>query len=270
MPAEVAPLRRKPVQQRSAQRVEKMLSACAELIEEVGYDGVTTTLIAERAGVAVGSLYQFFPDKRAVAQELTRRNVDRFVDTLSQHFTELEITHWWDGVDAVFDVYLTMHREVPAFSQLHFGDVIDPRLLDPSKDNNVVIAEKLTALLTETFGFDSSQVRTPIVVAVEAADAVLRLAFRRAPEGDDMLVTEAKELVRGYLADRIPHPHTTAEPPRPRTDGGAQDPPNTPITSNNPAGAEGTAGPESTAGANGIAGSDGSSARPVGVPTSRC
>ncbi|MEV4649233.1 TetR family transcriptional regulator, partial [Saccharopolyspora sp. NPDC049357] len=54
MPAETAPLRRKPVQQRSAQRVEKMLAATAGLIDEVGYDGLTTTLIAERAGVAVG------------------------------------------------------------------------------------------------------------------------------------------------------------------------------------------------------------------------
>ncbi|HEX8865495.1 MAG TPA: TetR/AcrR family transcriptional regulator, partial [Lentzea sp.] len=49
------PLRRQPVQQRSAKRVERMLEACATLIDEVGYDGVTTTLIAERAGVAVGS-----------------------------------------------------------------------------------------------------------------------------------------------------------------------------------------------------------------------
>lgn len=113
MPAEVAPLRRKPVQQRSAQRVEKMLSACAELIDEVGYDGLTTTLIAERAGVAVGSLYQFFPDKRAVVQELTLRNLDRFVRTVSARFDQLELEHWWDAVDAVFDVYLTMHREVP-------------------------------------------------------------------------------------------------------------------------------------------------------------
>lgn len=204
LPAEVAPLRRKPVQQRSAQRVEKMLSACAELIEEMGYESLTTTLIAERAGVAVGSLYQFFPDKRAVAQELTRRNVDRFVRRLSDNFGQLELTHWWDGVDAVFDVYLTMHREVPAFSRLHFGDAIDPRLLDANKDNNVVIAEKLTALLAETFHLEPGELRVPLTVAVEAADSVLHLAFRRDPAGDPTLVAEAKELVRGYLANRMP------------------------------------------------------------------
>lgn len=204
MPTEVAPLRRRPVQQRSAQRVEKMLEACAQLIDEVGYDGLTTTLIAERAGVAVGSLYQFFPDKRAVVQELTLRNLDRFVRTVSQRFDETELPHWWDAVDAVFDVYMTMHREVPAFSRLHFGDVVDLRLLDDSKDNNAVIAEKLTALIAEQFGIPFDDLQLPLAVAVEAADAILHLAFRRDPSGDPELVAEARAMIRDYLANRLP------------------------------------------------------------------
>lgn len=204
MPTEVAPLRRRPVQQRSAQRVEKMLEACAQLIDEVGYDGLTTTLIAERAGVAVGSLYQFFPDKRAVVQELTLRNLDRFVQTVSARFEQAEMPHWWDAVDAVFDVYLTMHREVPAFSRLHFGDVVDLRLLDDSKDNNTVIAEKLTEMISGKFGIGFSDVRLPLAVAVEATDAVLHLAFRRIPTGDPNVVSEARDMVRGYLANRLP------------------------------------------------------------------
>ena len=204
MPTEAAALRRKPVQQRSAQRVEKMLSACAELIEEVGYDGLTTTLIAERASVAVGSLYQFFPDKRAVVQELTLRNLDRFVCTVHNRFDQAELTGWADAVDAVFDVYLTMHREVPAFSRLHFGDVVDLRLLDPSKDNNAVIAHKLIRLIAEQFGLSSAQLERPLSVAVEAADAVLHMAFRRSTEGDPALLAEARDMVRGYLSTRLP------------------------------------------------------------------
>ncbi|MEY8041113.1 MULTISPECIES: TetR/AcrR family transcriptional regulator [Saccharopolyspora] len=181
-----------------------MLVACAQLIDEVGYDGLTTTLIAERAGVAVGSLYQFFPDKRAVVQELTLRNLDRFVRTISARFEELELEHWWDAVGAVFDVYLTMHREVPAFSRLHFGDVVDLRLLDPGKDNNAVIAEQLTTLISARFGIELTDLALPLAVAVEAADAILHMAFRRDPAGDDALVAEAKELVRGYLSTRMP------------------------------------------------------------------
>lgn len=192
-----------------------MLEACAQLIDEVGYDGLTTTLIAERAGVAVGSLYQFFPDKRAVVQELTLRNLDRFTQAVAERFEQVEFAHWWDSVDAVFEVYLRMHREVPAFSRLHFGDVVDLRLLDPTKDNNAVIAEKLTGLLVAQFKLDKGALDLPLSVAVEAADAVLHLAFRRDPQGDEALVNEARAMIRGYLTSRLPD-NQPNEVPSPR------------------------------------------------------
>jgi len=196
---DVIPLRRKPVQQRSAQRVERMLEACASLIEEVGYDRVTTTLIADRAGVAVGSLYQFFPDKRAVVQALSLRNLERFIATLVERFESAELEHWWDAVDSMFDVYVEMHRTVPAFSQLHFGDV-DVRLLSAKKDNNAVIAESLTAIMTKRFGLNTDNLQLPVVVALEAAEGVLEFAFRRDNHGDQEVIAEAKALVKGYLS----------------------------------------------------------------------
>ena len=58
----------------------RMLDACAGLVDEIGYEAVTTTLLAERAGVAIGSIYQFFPDKRAVVQALTLRNLEAYLD----------------------------------------------------------------------------------------------------------------------------------------------------------------------------------------------
>jgi AcrR family transcriptional regulator len=203
---DVGPLRRKPVQQRSAQRVERMLEACASLIEELGYDGVTTTLIAERAGVAVGSLYQFFPDKRAVVQALTLRNLERFMANVVQRFDSAELEHWWDAVDSMFDVYVEMHRTVPAFSRLHFGDVVDTRLLDEGKDNNAVIAEGLASLISERFGRSMAELQLPVAVAIEAADGVLKFAFRRNEGGDQVVVDEAKALIKGYLSTRLGEP----------------------------------------------------------------
>lgn len=204
--ADVGPLRRKPVQQRSAQRVERMLEACASLIEELGYDGVTTTLIAERAGVAVGSLYQFFPDKRAVVQALTLRNLERFMSNVVQRFDSAELEHWWDAVDSMFDAYVEMHRTVPAFSRLHFGDVVDTRLLDEGKDNNTVIAEGLASLISERFGRSMAELQLPVAVAIEAADGVLKFAFRRNDRGDQIVVDEAKALIKGYLSTRLGEP----------------------------------------------------------------
>ena len=87
------PLRRVPVQGRSVARVQRMLDACAELVDEVGYEGLTTTLLAERAEVAIGSVYQFFPDKRAIVQALAMRNMDAYLQLLSARFANETFTH---------------------------------------------------------------------------------------------------------------------------------------------------------------------------------
>jgi AcrR family transcriptional regulator len=201
MPAvTTGPLRRVPVQGRSVARVQRMLDACAELVDEVGYDGLTTTLLAERAGVAIGSVYQFFPDKRAIVQALTRRNIESYLQRLAGRFQEASFDHWWDSVDAGIDEYIAMHRTIPGFRTLHFGDVVDEHLLDEERDNNAVIAEHLAELLVGQFGVtDSERLRFALAIAVEAADALIKLAFRRHPDGDGAVLDEAKALIREYL-----------------------------------------------------------------------
>ncbi len=194
------PLRRVPVQGRSVARVQRMLDACAELIDEVGYDGLSTTLLAERAGVAIGSVYQFFPDKRAIVQALTLRNVEAYLARLADRIPAGELTHWWDGVDGAIEEYIELHRSVPGFRTLHFGDVVDVHLIDPERDNNAVIADHLAELLIRYHSApDTPNLRFALIVAVEAADALIKLAFRRHPEGDEAMLREAKTLVRGYL-----------------------------------------------------------------------
>lgn len=198
------PLRRQPTQRRSARRVERMLDACAELLDEIGYEALSTTRIAERAGVAIGSVYQFFPDKRAITQELTRRNVEQFVGRVGGRFLEEEYRGWWEAVDAIIEVYVDMHRSVPGFRSLHFGDAVDLNLLDADADNNTVIAGRLRGLLLKEYGLaDSEQLDVAVLVAVEAGDAVLKLAFRRDPEGAPEIIEAAKQLMRGFLSRQL-------------------------------------------------------------------
>lgn len=70
-------LRRQPKQQRGKDRVEKILDAAASVFDEVGYEAATTHLIAAKAGTAIGSLYQFFPDKAAVFNAMELRHIER-------------------------------------------------------------------------------------------------------------------------------------------------------------------------------------------------
>ncbi|KXK59586.1 MULTISPECIES: TetR/AcrR family transcriptional regulator [Micromonospora] len=190
-----------------------MLDACAELVDEVGYEGLTTTLLAERAEVAIGSVYQFFPDKRAIVQALTLRTIESYLQRLDERFASDDLTHWWDGVDAGIDEYITMHRTVPGFRTLHFGDVVDLHLLDEKRDNNGVIADQLARVLIERFGIaDEPRLRFILEIAVEAADALIKLAFRRSPDGDERVLTEAKALIREYLHRQVDAPAERTPP----------------------------------------------------------
>jgi AcrR family transcriptional regulator len=181
-----------------------MLDACAKILDESGYDGLSTTRIAQRAGVAIGSVYQFFPDKRAVAQALALRNLDLFVDRVTRRMAEGEFAQWSDTVGAVIEIFVDMHRTVPGFRVLRFGDVADLHLLDVSADNNTVVADRLRGLVVQLFGVaDSAELARVLTISVEAADAVLKLAFRRDPMGDPEIVAEAERLIHAYLGGRL-------------------------------------------------------------------
>jgi len=180
-----------------------MLVACAALIDELGYDGVTTTLIAERAGVAVGSLYQFFPDKRAVVQALTKQHLDHFTSEIEKRLDWEHLEHWWHGVDTIIDIYVEMYRTVPGFSHVRFGDVIDIRLIEDGRDNNSVIAEQIAKVVAGKSDMPVESLYKQITVASDIGDAILALAFRRKLFPEDEMINEAKQVVRAYLAGQM-------------------------------------------------------------------
>jgi AcrR family transcriptional regulator len=70
-------LRRQPKQRRGKERVAKILAAAAAVFDEVGYEAATTHLIAAKAETAIGSLYQFFPDKAAIFKAMELRHIER-------------------------------------------------------------------------------------------------------------------------------------------------------------------------------------------------
>jgi AcrR family transcriptional regulator len=209
--SDMGPVRRRPVQRRSVERFERMLDACAQLLDEVGYDELTTSQVARRAGVPIGTLYQFFDGKAALTSALARRNLDVFLDRLHARFAAApgSVASWGDAAAAVIAEFVAMKREVPGFAAVDFGDARPGRhfLLDSGHtvENNHLVAQRLTRLGVDDLGLpDAPDVDRALLVAVEAADSVLRLAFRYGPDGDPDLIAEAETLLRGYLAARLP------------------------------------------------------------------
>ncbi|WP_406417999.1 TetR family transcriptional regulator [Streptomyces sp. NBC_00873] len=192
-------LRRAPVQQRSAERLARILDACAELLDETGYEQLSTRAVAARAEVPIGSVYRFFSNKRALADALARRNLDSYAERITGRLTAIPAADWRSAIDAVLDEYLAMKRSVPGFALVDFG--APAPVDDPASDANRRVAERLARLLSGHLGrtADEDLLRT-ILVCVEAADALLQLAFRTDPSGDPAIVVETRVLIQAYLA----------------------------------------------------------------------
>ncbi|MCX4802546.1 TetR family transcriptional regulator [Streptomyces sp. NPDC058682] len=193
-------LRRAPIQQRSADRLARILDACAELLDETGYENLSTRAVAQRAGVPIGSVYRFFGNKRAMAIALAHRNLDRYVDGIADRLTDLPATHWRPVVDAVLDEYLAMKRSVPGFALVDFG-VPAPPAEGPEADPNHQVAARLTELLSAHLALTpDAALERAVLVAVEATDALIQLAFRADPAGDPGIVAETRAMMHAYLA----------------------------------------------------------------------
>ncbi|GAA2271837.1 MULTISPECIES: TetR/AcrR family transcriptional regulator [Kitasatospora] len=202
--------RRRPVQRRSLERYERLLDNCAGLLDEVGAGGLTTKEVAQRARVPIGTLYQFFSGKESLLAALAERNLDRYLNRLARRL-DAEAPQGVAGfVDLAVEEFVAMKRAVPGFCHVDFGLVEqrpsgvrdDLHLLDDDLDNNAAVALRLRTLAGGLF--DTPDFAVALRVAMECADAVLKLAFRNDPDGDPALIAEAKRLLRCYLADHLP------------------------------------------------------------------
>ncbi|MEU5535040.1 TetR/AcrR family transcriptional regulator [Streptomyces sp. NPDC020362] len=197
-------LRRLPVQKRSAERFERLLDACAELLDEVGYAALTTKEVARRAEVPIGTLYQFFSDREGLIGALAARNLESFLKRVSDRL-EREAPDGISGiVDVTVDEFVAMRRTITGFGVVDFGVAGQDHILEPALDNNTAVAGRLRSLTASLTGVqDNAELEIAVRVALECADSVLKLAFRADPQGDPQLIAECKRVLNGYLNDRL-------------------------------------------------------------------
>ncbi|MFD3660551.1 TetR family transcriptional regulator [Streptomyces sp. NPDC058659] len=219
-------LRRAPVQQRSAERLARILDACADLLDETGYEQLSTRAVAARAGVPIGSVYRFFGNKRAMVAALAHRNLDQYAERISTRFAATPLLDAYGAIDGVLDEFIAMKRTVPGFALVDFGvpggapgDTAaesgegkdegegagaGPGAETAVEDPNHLVAERLCALLATHLGRTADEVlHRKVLVGVETADALVRLAFRTDPEGDAALIAETRQLLYAYLVPSL-------------------------------------------------------------------
>lgn len=95
---EITP-RKRPSQARAMPTFDALVEACSRLLPELGYEKLTTQAIAERAGVGIGSLYEYFPGKDAIIAVAVERLVERVMTTLGKDLQTILAERTDDGID---------------------------------------------------------------------------------------------------------------------------------------------------------------------------
>lgn len=193
-------VRTEPTQRRSSQRLDALLDAAAEIVDESGFERLTTQMVAERAGASIGTVYRYFPDRVAVLHALRERSVHRFRECVADEMERTELQNWWSVIDLSLEVFAEMYRREPGFSVVHAGE---RELADG--DVEPEFAHRLANLIEAEFGgeADLNELRFRLGVAMEIGDALITRAFQRSRTGDERYLSEAKRLVHDYLAEHL-------------------------------------------------------------------
>jgi AcrR family transcriptional regulator len=191
-----------PRQSRSRDRVERLLEAASEVIAQTSYESATTNAIAERAGVSIGSLYRYFPDKQAILRALEERRRAQVRALYDRAFNE-DIVYLPLPVliDRLVDPFLDLHLKSPAWAHLFLASEAcsDVAAATSCSENEVI--ERLSAVFRRVFpklGQDHSR----LVAAVCKANvkAMVATAFSREQPADRRrLVAEMKRMLQVYL-----------------------------------------------------------------------
>src|SRR6201996_6692514 len=111
--------RKQPRQHRSELTRQRILDAAAHVFAEHGYAAGTTNRIAERAGVSIGSVYQYFPNKDALVVELARRHIAQIAETASLALEALVeyVPPLRDGLTAIVLGTVELHKGAPGLQR---------------------------------------------------------------------------------------------------------------------------------------------------------
>lgn len=205
-PAITSKLRNEPVQARSTARLTRLLDAAAEVIDEIGFERLTTAMVAERAGASIGTVYRYFPDRIAVLQSLSVRATADFIDEVTAVLRNQSHGDWLQAMDAVLERLNESFRTKSGFRSLRFGDVIDLRTDEGSTTNTAVVADAIAGELASRFSLTPDNLAFTIEVAMTMADALLARSYAAGTAPDEAFSSAAKSVARGYLIEQLGQP----------------------------------------------------------------
>ena len=190
------PVRVAPQQKRSERRLAAFLDAAAALFVEVGYEAATMTAIAERSGSSIGALYNYFPDKQAIALTL----VNQYGQEAEAHWKPLieqaaKLTHR-EFADLFIDRITELVQQRPAYLSLATAPV---RFRRPPAAKKALWAAIGNAFRAKNPMLSEEQSVLAAKVTLQMVSGLMMLYAEAAPKGKDLVVDEFKKVLTLYL-----------------------------------------------------------------------
>ena len=189
-------LERRPLQRRARETVDVILRATTQILSREGLGRITTNRVAERAGVSIGSVYQYFPNKEALVAEVRRRYDEAFQERLIGMVGRAAALPLEQAVEHCVRALIAIHAEDPG---LH-NAVSAAGIEDPERR----LLHQLAASWLEA---RRDEIRRPnralaAAVVLDAAEALIHGVALRSPErlADDEFAVEVTDLLVRYLA----------------------------------------------------------------------
>lgn len=195
--------RKQPTQQRARERLDKIMSAASELIARTGSDRLKMGELADRVGISIGSLYQYFPDKSAIIRSLAERYSLESRACISQ---ALDMVHDVESLKSAYlglvDEYYALFLSEPVMRDVWSGMQADKQLMAVELAESRLCATMLADAMKRAFGeIDRADVEASALLIWQLGESTMRLAISldRA-EGDAMVAAFKRMTMRELLA----------------------------------------------------------------------
>jgi|SRR5271163_2644121 AcrR family transcriptional regulator len=192
-------VRRRPRQRRAHQTVEAVLDAVSRVLKREGVKAVTTNRIAEVAGVSIGSVYQYFPDKRAIFVALHERHIQEIDRLVEAKLVENATSSLEKLIRAMIEAMIDAHAPDPALYELMLTEV--PHRAEGTRD----FATRLHGAFRLAIAARAHELRkgrdldTVVFVVTHMVESLAHAAVLRRPPGLS-LADAREESVRAVLA----------------------------------------------------------------------
>jgi AcrR family transcriptional regulator len=186
-------MKRIPVQGRSSDTVQNILDATSRLLVKVPLEQITTSRVAEEAGVSIGGLYRFFPDKQALIDAIALSRVEEFQEEIQQQLAQMERIDGPTLLNTLVDMYVDFLDRHADFRTVALGNHFSALTKERKVEDQAG-----PAAMVKSFLLDGADIK--IGVAIEAGERLIDYAFsQQTLEKRAQVVSEMKQMLAMYL-----------------------------------------------------------------------